>query len=380
MTDETHTNEAPTAKAAPEVDGTQKTVNRGGLIFLAVIVLLLSWYLLAGRYTPATSQARVQGYVVGVAPKVAGLVTEVWVANNQMVAEGEELFRIDISQYEIALSKARSDLQNAWNQFAAGDASVEAARANLAAAQANEVKGQKDLTRLTRLRELDPGTISVRRVEVSQGTLDAAKANVTAAEADIHRAIEQMGGQNDDDNANLKAAMSAVAKAELDLANTIVRASTAGMVTDLQAEVGRYAATGGPVMTLISMHDVWINAEFTENNLGHMKAGDTVEILFDSRPGRVYKGNVRSIGLGVSWGNANQPGTLPTIENNRDWLRPAQRFPVILGFDRIQDQEMEGILRVGGQATVIAYSGGGPVLRLLGRMYIRVLSVFSYVY
>lgn len=378
MTDESPQTEAQAEKQPPAK--AQKAVHRGGLILLAVIVVLLAWYLLAGRYTPSTSQARVQSYVVGVAPKVAGLVTEVLVANNTVVAEDQVLFHIDTSQYEIALAKARSDLQNAMNQFEAGGAAVEAARSNLAAAKASQVKAEKDLNRLTRLRELDPGTISVRRVEISEASLDQARAAVQAAEADIQRAIEQMGGQNDADNANLKAALSAVDKAELDLANTVVRASTTGVITDLQAEVGRYATAGGPVMTLISMNDVWIKAEFTENNLGHMDAGDPVEILFDGRPGRVFQGSVRSIGLGVGWGQPNQPGTLPAIGNDRDWLRQAQRFPVIVQFDPQQHPDLEGVLRVGGQATVISYNGGGPLLKLLGKAYIRALGLLSYAY
>ena len=380
MSEENNSPEPQARTEAPASEGTRRAVNRGGLILLAVIGLLLSWYLLAGRYTPSTSQARVEGFVVGVAPKVAGLVTAIGVKNNEVVAEGQELFRIDTSQYEIALQKAQSNLQNAMNQFQADDASVEAAKAKLASAKANEVKAEKDLNRLQRLREIDPGTVSVRRVEISQATLEAASAGVKAAEADIQRTIEQMGGQDNEDNANLKAAMSSVAKAELDLANTTVRASTAGVVTDLQTDIGRYAGSGSPVMTLISMNDVWINAEFTENNLGHMQVGTPVEIILDSRPGQVYRGRVRSVGLGVGWGQANQPGTLPVIDNNRDWLRQAQRFPVLIEFDPDQNQELKNQLRVGGQATVIAYNGGGWVLKTLGKLFIRIQGILSYAY
>jgi multidrug resistance efflux pump len=133
-------------------------------------------------------------------------------------------------------------------------------------------------------------------------------------------------------------------------------------------------------MTLISMHDVWINAEFTENNLGHMAPGTPAEIVLDSRPGRVFRGRVRSVGLGVGWGQANQPGTLPAIDNNRDWLRQAQRFPVIVEIDPDQASEMEGLLRVGGQATVITYNGGGWHLKLLGKLFIRIQALLSYAY
>ncbi len=358
----------------------KQVVKKGGIGVALAIVLSLTWYLLADRFTPYTSQARIEGYVVGVAPEVAGTVTRVWARNNQEVEKGQPLFEIDRSQYQIALDRARSDLENAGRQVGAGSEAVNAARANLLAARANERKARQDADRLERLHKEDPGTISVRRVEVSQATLEQARAQVTAAQADIQRAIEQMGGDNTADNTILKTALTAVAKAELDLANTLVKAPSRGVVTDLTADVGRYAGTGGPVLTLIVIDDVWINAEFTENNLGHVEVGTPVEILFDVLPGRIFKGEVRSVGLGTSPGGDQPAGTLPTIQNNRDWLRQSQRFPVIIGFDTQQDEALQRNLRIGGQTTVMAYSEGTSVLKLLGKAYIRLASVLSYAY
>ena len=361
-------------------DKAATSVKRGGLVLGLIILLSLAWYLAADRFTPYTSQARVQGYVIGVAPKVAGVVTQVWVANNQQVEAGQPLFEIDPSQYQIALDKAKSDLDNARSQVDAGNAAVNTARANLKAAQANELKAQQDLTRLERLYAEDQGTVSVRRLEISRASLDQAKAKVAAAEADIQRAIEQKGGEDDANNAILKSALSAVAKAELDLSNTVVKAATRGVITDLRADVGQYAGTGNAVMTLVAIQDVWIIADFTENNLGHLGAGSPVEILFDALPGRVFAGKVRSIGLGISEGQPPPAGTLPTVKNNRDWLRQSQRFPVIVGFDTKQDEALHRHLRVGGQASVIAYGEGHGLLNTLGRLYIRLMSWLSYAY
>ena len=361
-------------------DNAAQSVKRGGLGIGLLILVSLVWYLLADRFTPYTSQARVQGYVVGVAPKVAGVVTEVFIENNQDVAVDEPLFEIDRSQYEIALEKAQSDLESAERQVGAGTAGVESARANLRAAAANALRAEKDLTRLQRLREDDSGTISMRRLEMSQASLDQARAQVTAAEAEIQRAIENKGGEDDADNAILKAAFSAVEKAQLDLANTLVRASAPGVITDLRADVGQFAGAGSPVMTLISVHDVWINAELTENNLGHIGPGSRVEIIFDVLPGEVFEGKVRSIGLGVSSAQIPPPGTLPTIENNRDWLRQSQRFPVVIDFDVRQNEALRSNLRIGGQASVIAYAEGHGLVELLGKLYIRVMSQLSYLY
>ena len=363
----------------PAANSAATSVKKGTGLIALVILLSLTWYLVADRFTPYTSQARVQGYVIGVAPKVAGVVTEVWVSNNLEVQADQRLFQIDPSQYEIALGKAQADLDNALSQVAAGDAGVESARANLRAAQANRVKAEKDANRLQRLYQEDPGTISVRRLEIAQASLAQARAQVDAAEAEIQRAIEQKGGDAED-NTILKTAQSAVEKATLDLENTVVRASSRGIVTDLRADVGQYAGTGAPVMTLIAIHDVWIDAEFTENNLGHLRPGSRVEILFDVVPGRVFAGEVRSIGVGVSVNQPPPPGTLPTIENNRDWLRQSQRFPVVIGFKPGEHEALHQQLRIGGQASVIAYAEGHGILELLGKGYIRLLSLLSYAY
>ena len=353
---------------------------RGPLIVVSAILLSLLWYLLADRYTPYTSQARVEGFVIGVAPEVAGVVTRVLVANNQQVREGQPLFEIDRSQYEIALNKARSDLENARKQVGAGGAAVEAARATLRAAHAHEQSTRQEAVRLKRLYEKDPGTISVRRIEVAQANWDQARARVTAAEADIRRAIDQMGGDDTENNTILNAALVAVAKAELDLANTVVKAASAGVITDLRTDVGHFAATGHPVLTLVATEGLWINAEFTENNLGHLAKGTAVEIALDVLPGKVFEGEVQSVGLGVGAGFNPPPGSLPSIQNDRDWLRQAQRFPVIVTIDIGQDPVLRDQLRVGGQASVMAYAEGTSVLRLLGKAYFRIKSLLSYAY
>ena len=212
---------------APATDtGTDQSVKKGLLAVASLIVLTLSWYMFAERFTPYTTQARLEGYIVGVAPQVSGVVREIWVSNNQSVEIGQKLFQIDPAQYEIALAKANSDLESAQRQIDSGNAAVDAARANLVAAKANQEKAEKDTARLERLYTDDPGTISVRRLEVSRASQDQARAGVTGAMAKIEQAIEQKGGDDDSNNSFLKSASSAVDKAKLDVSRTVVRAST----------------------------------------------------------------------------------------------------------------------------------------------------------
>ncbi|MCK5666404.1 MAG: HlyD family secretion protein [Thiotrichaceae bacterium] len=357
----------------------KNTVKKGTLFISFLIVFSLVWYLLADRYTPYTQQARIDGYVVGVSSEVSGVVKKVWVKNNQSIDKGQALFEIDKTQYEIALNKSRSDLEDVQRQIAAGTAGVESSESNLLAAQANKKKAHQDVDRLERLHKKDPGAISIRRLESSQASFEQALAKVSGAEAEVVRAIEQKGGEGEN-NAKLKSALSAVEKAELDLKHTVTYASSNGVVTDLRTDVGLFASAGQPVMTVISINDVWINAEFTENNLGHMKVDTPVELVIDSIPGEVFAGKVRSIGLGIAVGQDPPAGTLPTIDNNRDWLRQSQRFPIIIDFELKQNKSLRSFIRIGGQAEIIAYTGDHFILNILAKLYIRFMSWFSYAY
>ena len=372
---------APTAPAPPAAKPPADPVNKGVKWVVGLIVLSLLWYLLADRFTPYTQQARVQAFVVPVASEVAGRVTRVLVRDNQMVEAGEVLFEVDPEQYQIVVERARADLESTRRQIAASTAGIDSALASLRAAQANELKSQQDRDRLERLYREDPGTISLRRLEVSRATHVQSISQVAAARAEVQRAREQQGG-SDEQNALLRSAATALSKAELDLANTRVRALSAGLITDLRTDVGHFAVAGNPVMTLITIQDVWINAEMTENNLGRVEPDTPVAIVLDVLPGEVFAGRVRSVGYGVSVGQNTAPGTLPNVENSRDWLRPAQRFPVIVEFaagEAARLAKLRGI-RVGGQADVMAFPTEGNPLNPLGRLYLYLMSWLSYAY
>lgn len=377
---ETPVSPAPATAPAPAPAAADPT-KKGIKWVLLVILLSLAWYLLADRYTPYTQQARVGAFVIPVASEVAGRVTRVNVRNNQDVKAGELLFEVDPQPYRIAVDRARADLESTRRQIGASTAGIAAAQANLRAAQANELKARQDNQRLEGLYREDPGTISVRLLEVSRSTREQAVSQVAAARAEVQRAREQEGG-SDEDNAILRSAATALEKAELDLTNTQIRARSSGLVTDLRTDVGQFAGAGSPVMTLIAIHDVWISADMTENNLGLVRLETPVAIVLDALPGEIFQGRVRSVGYGVSVGQPPAPGTLPSVQNSRDWLRPAQRFPVIIEFSqeswaRVRES---GAIRAGGQAEVMAFPTEGNPLNPLGRLFVGLMSWLSYVY
>ena len=355
------------------------TGTRIGAIVIAVVILVsLLLYFVGDRLTPYTTQARIQAFVVPVAAEVAGKFSKVYIRNNDEVQPGQPLFDIDPKPYEIALQRARADYASVRSSVNASAAGVDAARASLAAAQAHRAMAESDASRQEHLYKEDPGAISVRRLESAQATREEARSKVRRAEADLRKA-QEAAGEPGDNNTQVQSARAAVEKAELDLARTKVLAPARGVVTDLRTDVGHYAQPGAPVMTLIAMHDLWISADLTENNLGHIDPGDKVAIVLDILPGEVLKGRVRSIGGGVAGSSPPPPGTLPQVQNSRDWLRQAQRIPVAIEFDPAELPRLR-VARIGGQAEVLVYTDDNPIMNTLGTFYIRVMSWLSYLY
>ena len=363
-------------KSPPSASG--KGSRLGAIIVLILIVASLAWYFVSDRLTPYTSQARVQAFVVPVAAEVSGTVLKVHVKNNDEVQPGQRLFDIDPTQYRIALERSRSDYESVRLSVNASTAAVEAARASLQAAVASNVYADQDAKRLEQIHAEDPGALSVRLVENAQANRVKTQSQEKKAEADLRKA-QETAGESGEKNAQLLSARAAIEKAELDLKRTEVVAPARGSVTDLRTDVGQFAQAGAPAMTLIAMHDLWISADMTENNLGNVKPGDEVAIVLDVMPGEVLKGRVRSVGTGVGPEKQPQPGTLPAVENSRDWLRQAQRFPVAVEFDPSERERLRGV-RIGGQADVLIYTGDHPVMNWLAGVFIRLMSYFSYLY
>ena len=352
-------------------------VRKWTFIVLGLCGLLMIFYVIADRVTPYTSQARVHALVVPVAAEVSGTVTDVAVTSNQLVSAGDPLFQIERDRYELAVETARVNLQTARQATGASLASVDAAEAQVAAAEAQLERAEQDTARLLRIKDEDPGAVSDRRLEMSVASLKVARSQLRAAQANLERARQDLGTAGED-NTRILQAQTALAQAELDLSRTAVLAPSDGIVTEVRVDRGNFAQAGAPLMTFLATDDVWVQADFTENNLGHIKQGDRVEIVFDSLPGKVVKGTVRTTGFGVQVDSAPL-GSLPTIDNNRQWLRDAQRFSVQVDFELPEARDRLG-MRVGAQASVMVYTGRNPLFNALGWVKMRFVSVLTYAY
>ena len=372
------TTAAGEAGETPNEKPAKDPVRKWTLIILIVCAALLVWYLRSDRVTPMSSQARVHALVVPIAPEVSGSVTSVSVSNNQLVEAGQELFRLNEEQLRFALQTAEAALDQAYQGQGAAGANVDAARASLESARANMERSRLDVERMRRIREQDPGAISQRRLESAEASYALSQGQVEAASAAVQAAIEQLGKPGDQ-NAMVQQALASVDSARLNLERATVRAPEAGVVTGVQLDKGNFAGAGQPQMTFIATHNIWIQADFKENNLGHLDPGDEVDVVFDVYPGRIFSGTVREVGFGVDVGNPPL-GKLPSINNDKNWLRSAQRFPVLIDFELPLDSESRTRLKVGSQATVAVYTGTHPVFNLLARLYMRMVSILTYAY
>ncbi len=374
--------EAPTEEALQE-DSAQPhpppkdPVRRWTLIVLVLVLLLIAWYLRSDRVTPFTSQARVHALVVPIAAEVSGPVTSVQVDSNQVVETGQVLFTLETDSYELAVRNAEAVLESARQSTGASESNVEAARAAVAAAEAGLVRARQDAVRMRNIREQDPGAISERRVESAEASLAVAQSQLDGARANLEKAIRGLGQQGDQ-NAQVQQAMAALNEARLNLERTVVQAPSNGVVTDVRVDKGNFAGAGVAQMTFISTSQVWVQADFTENNLGHLDTGDKVEMVFDVLPGQVIEGSVRNIGFGVEVDSAPL-GKLPTIQNDQSWLRSAQRFPVVVSFE-LNDPADAQLLKVGAQASVLVYTGDHWLFNALARIYVRLVSILTYAY
>jgi len=340
---------------------------------LVVIVILFAWYVVADRWAPWTDQARVEAYIIPLVAEVPGKVVEVSVSKDQPVSEGAILLRIDPTDYELAVERAQTDLEQAGQDIGTETASVSTAQAKVVEAQASldHVRAQS-----ARVFELEEKQIySKARGDRARAEVIKAEARVESARSELEKAKQALGAEGNS-NPKIRSAMASLKQAQVDLSRTTIIAPSQGAITNLRIDVGHYANKGAPVMTFIDAEDVWIKASLTENSIAHVTEGTPVDISLDSAPGRIFTGKVGSVSYAVSHEKGGSIGDLDSVENKSGWLRQSQRFPVFIYFD----ERPRGLLRVGGQADIQFYASDSWVLNTLGWLWIRLLSWLSFVY
>ncbi len=366
---------APAETASQPEDSSDQALVRKLTVRIGIVCLvLLTWYIAADRLTPSTSQARVHANVVPISPQVSGFVTEVDVAMNQIVEQGQLLLKIDPDNYALAVRQAEADLEQAGQNVGATTADVTVAQASLVEAKAKLRSTESRSSRIIAIE--DTGVATQAEVDRAKANLASAQARVAEAEGQLQRAKENLGKAGTD-NPAIVGAMTRLEKAQLDLERSHLKAPDFGVVTNVRVHEGYFANIGQPLMTFISADNLWIEAYVRENNIENIDNGDTVEFVLDAMPGVVHRGSVSSIGFGISDANNSSVGQLSKAEQSTGWLRDPQRFPVIVAIPR---DTTKGNVREGGQADVIIYTGGNIVMNAIAWCYIRAIALLSYLY
>jgi multidrug resistance efflux pump len=348
-------------------------------ILILIILLLFCWYIVSDRLTPYTSNARVQGFIMAVVPNVSGYISDIPVKKNSLVEAGAVLVQIETARFENAIEAAEAELEAAGQSVGASTASVSTATAALARAQAQFEEVNAQAARIFILEE--KGIYAPAKGDEARSTIATAEAEVAAQEAELVKAREELGVTGDD-NPRLRVAMAKLTDARMDLERATIKAPSNGIIGGLKIDEGAFASAGQPLMTLISMEDIWIEAFLTENNLGNVKPGNKVELSFDAFPGQIFSGKIKSIAWGVSTGKVVNLGDLPTSSKAKGWLRDPQRFSVIIettDYQPTPDPSKQG-LRYNSQANVIVYTDDHPFWNTLGKTWIRLVGWASYLY
>jgi len=321
-----------TAPAPPAVRSLRDRRRRwivGLLAALIVVALLvLAWWLVYARFYESTDDAYVAGDLVNVMSQVNGTVVSIGADETDLVDAGQELVRLDATDARIALQDAEQQLARTVRQtrtvFATRDqlqAVVDQRRADLARAQAD----------LDRRRNLaSSGAVSGEELGHAQDALDAARDALVAAQKNLAASRALVGRTGVADNPDVRAAATQVERAWLALVRTSVRAPITGYVARRTVQLGERIAPGAPLMALVPLERLWLEANFREVQLRHMRIGQPVTVVADLYGGRItYHGRVAGLGLGTGSAFA----LLPAQNATGNWIKVVQRVPVRIALD-----------------------------------------------
>jgi multidrug efflux system membrane fusion protein len=327
----------------------------GRLIAIASVVAALGLAIYTiGRLDrqPRTHDAFLYADSIGLAPDVSGRILALHVRDNQHVARGDALVDIDPEPFALRLRQARAQvaaLQAQINlttrQVAAQTSGADAAHTQIGRARAERALAQDTLARLTPL--LGKGYVTAQQVDEARTNERNAEAALTAAMQQAQQA-RQAVGDTDSLLAQLAGAQAAVALAERDLRNAVLRAPFDGFVVGLGIAEGAYAVAGQPLFTLIQDHAWYAVGNFRETELPQIAVGDPATIWLMADNSQPIRGQVESLGWGVRPADGGGP-TLPAVGRDLNWVVVAQRFPVRV---RLEDPPAAA-MRIGATVSIL---------------------------
>jgi membrane fusion protein (multidrug efflux system) len=299
---------------------------------LVAAAIGLYWYLSGGRYQ-TTDDAYVQMAQVPISANIAGRISEIAAHENQAVHRGDLLFRLEDAPYRIAANAARAQLAAARLQLTTLKADYQRRRAELVAAAAARDYTQRELVRQQRL--AGPGISTQAQVDLATHLLDDATAQVSIAQQQLAAASAALDGNPalaPEKHPLVQQAQAQLDRAQLDLSYCTVTAPADGVVAHIDSlQVGGNITAATPLFALVNAGDLWIEANFKEDQLTHLRSGQAADVNVDSYPGLHFSGHVAS----VSPGTGSQFSVLPPENASGNWVKVVQRLPVRIRLDHV---------------------------------------------
>ena len=343
--------DAAARRRQAEADRKQEERRRRARPFvrLGMVVILLGliaggiYYWQSTKDVETTDDAYTDGRAVLIAPRVTGQVVSLDVNDNQFVHRGDPLIHIDPRQYQASLEQAQGQLVASRGQLVAANRGLEVAKINFPArlqqaraqlldAQANLFKAQTDYKRQ---QSLPRAATTGQQVDYATAALRSAEAQVAVSEAAVQQAtpvqpnVEQTGAQVKQLGGTLTQADANLAQAQLNLEWCVVRAPQDGWITRRNVEQGNYVTPGQQIFSIVSP-EVWVTANFKENQLARMRPGQTVHIGVDAYPDLKLVGHIDSLQLG----SGSKFTAFPPENATGNFVKIVQRVPVKIDIDR----------------------------------------------
>jgi membrane fusion protein (multidrug efflux system) len=304
---------------------------KGFLLFGAAIVLAAAiyglWWLLAGRFSETTDDAYVAGNIVAVTSRENATVTALYADNTQSVKQGQLLIEMDPSVAEVAMRAAEANLARAVRSVHGTFASADSYSAQLQQAEVALAQARSDYQR--RQAAL-AGAVSGEELGHARDAVQAAEAAVNSARGGLAQAQSGIAGVDVAHNPDVLAAEAQLRAAAITLAHMKIVAPVDGVVAQRTVQVGQRVNAGAPLMAVVPLSDVWVDANFKEVQLARMRIGQPVKVTTDIYGSRiVYHGKIA--GLGAGSGSAF--ALLPPQNASGNWIKIVQRVPVRIALD-----------------------------------------------
>ncbi|NIF39649.1 biotin/lipoyl-binding protein [Burkholderia sp. Tr-862] len=317
------------ASAQPQNNGKRK---RMMTLLIAVIVIAAIayglYYFLVARFHEETDDAYVNGNVVQITPQITGTVIAVKADDTQTVKAGDPLVVLDPADSQVALQQAEANLAQTVRQVRGLFVNDDQYRAQVALRQSDLSKAQDDLRR--RVAVAQTGAVSQEEISHARDAVRAAQASVDAAQQQLASNRALTANTTIASHPNVMAAAAKVRDAYLANARNVLPAPVTGYVAKRSVQVGQRVSPGNPLMSVVPLNAVWVDANFKEVQLKHMRIGQPVELTADIYgSSAVYHGKV----VGFSAGTGSAFSLLPAQNATGNWIKVVQRLPVRIEID-----------------------------------------------